>query len=226
MFHGNGNGKEIEDILKARFEKVTRKYVVQKDKKVENSEKSQMQAEDKKEPKMIRENQNVIQEKLVLGYRLNSPNLIDDLYKMTVYSAILGGTASSKLFMNVREKHSLAYTVRSMYLKHKGIMLVTAGIEAEKEPKALEYIQKEIEDMRLGNITENELNEAKVNLVTMYKSCRDNQSSMINFQMGQRILGVVGDIETMIQKINEVKKEDVVEGANRLEKQLTYILTK
>ena len=144
---------------------------------------------------------------------------------MSLYSAILGGTASSKLFMNVREKESLAYTVRSMYLKHKGIMMVTAGIEIDKYEKALTCIKKEIEDMRIGNITDEEVEDAKANLITAYKSFNDKQASIINLYMAQRFLGCVEDIDTMIEEIKNVTKEDVVEIANRLELEITYFLT-
>lgn len=213
----SGNVDEIEmgEIIKNRFQNVERKYNVQNnDNKVTNYI----------ENKIVKENQNVTQGKLVLGYKLENVNLVDDMYAMTLYSAILGGTASSKLFMNVREKQSLAYTVRSTYLKHKGILMVTAGIEIDNYEKALKYIQKEIEDMRLGNITDEEIKDAKVNLVTAYKSYMDKQDSMINLYMGQRYLGVTEDIETMIEKINTVTKEDIIEVANRLKLQITYFL--
>ena len=213
---GNVDETEIEEVLKNRFQEVHRNYkAINNDSKVTNC----------LEAKVISEKQNVNQGKLVLGYRLKDSNAVDDMYKMSLYSAVLGGTASSKLFMNVREKESLAYTVRSSYLKHKGIMMVNAGIEIDKYNKALECIKKEIADMRLGNISDEEINDAKVNLVTAYKSFNDKQSSIINLYMGQRYLGVVEDIETMIKKINDVTKEDVVEVANRLELEITYFLT-
>lgn len=213
----SGNVDEIEmgEIIKNRFQNVDRKY---------NAQNNDNKLTNYIENKIVKENQNVTQGKLVLGYKLENVNLVDDMYAMTLYSAILGGTASSKLFMNVREKQSLAYTVRSMYLKHKGILMVTAGIEIDNYEKALKYIQKEIEDMRLGNIKDEEINDAKVNLVTAYKSYMDKQASMINLYMGQRYLGVTEDIETMIEKINTVTKEDIIEVANRLKLQITYFL--
>lgn len=213
---GNVNEEEIEQVLKERFQKVARKY-----KATNNNNKVTNHPENE----IVTELQNVTQGKLVLGYRLKDTNIVDDMYKMSLYSAILGGTASSKLFMNVREKQSLAYTVRSAYLKSKGLLMVTAGIEIENYAKALEYIRKEIEDMKTGNITEEEIENAKANLVTAYKSFKDRQSSMINLYMGQRYLGVTDDIDTMIEKIKAITKEEIVEVANRLELEITYFLT-
>ena len=218
---GNVDEKEIEGILKNKFQIVSRKYepinneITNKNDKVTNYEQSNI----------VTEKQNVTQGKLVLGYRAQEINLIDDMYKMAMYSAVLGGTASSKLFMNVREKESLAYTVRSMYLKHKGIMMVTAGIEIDKYNKALECIKREIEDMKLGNITDEEVEDARANLITVYKSFNDKQASIINLYMGQRFLGVVEDIETILKKIKDITKEDIVEVANKLNLEITYFLT-
>ena len=213
---GNIEEKELEELLKDKLQTVARKYVAKnKDNKLTNCLESQF----------ITEKQNVTQGKLVLGYRLKDNDLVDNMYTMSLYSASLGGTASSKLFMNVREKESLAYTVRSIYLKNKGIMLVTAGIEIDKYNKALACIKKEIEDMRLGNITDEEIADAKANLVTAYKSFKDKPASIINLYMGQRYLGIVEDIDTMIEKITAITKEEVVEVANKLELEITYFLT-
>lgn len=213
---GNIDEVEIEKIWKEKFQKVSRKYVAKNDdSKVTNY----------LENKIIAEKQNVTQGKLVLGYKLKEADLTEDMYAMSLYSAVLGGTASSKLFMNVREKQSLAYTIRSMYLKHKGILMVTAGIEIDKYEKALQYIQKEIEDMRTGNITEEEIEDAKANLVTAYRSFADKQASIINFYMGQRYLGVIDSIDSMIEKIKAITREDIVNVANRLSLQVTYFLT-
>lgn len=212
---GNVDEEYMEKVWKSRFQKINRNYIAK------NDIKSEIMFEI---PKTVNEIQNVAQGKLVLGYKLDNANLVDDMYPMIVYSAVLGGTASSKLFMNVREKQSLAYTVRSMYLKHKGILLVTAGIEIANYEEALEYIKKEIEDMSIGNISEEELKDAKVNLITAYKSFTDKQSAMINYYMGQRVLGIDDGLEASMEKINAVTKEDVINTAKRLKQQVTYFL--
>ena len=75
------------------------------------------------------------------------------------------------------------------------------------------------------DITDEEIADAKANLITAYKSFNDKQASIINLYMGQRFLGVVEDIDTMIAKITAITKEDVVEVANKLdEKQENVIM--
>ncbi len=177
-----------------------------------------------KEPNVVVEKQNVTQGKLVLGYKIKSQNLVEDFYKMAVYNAILGGTASSKLFNNVREKKSLAYTIRSQYIKHKGAMFVSAGIELENYDIAKECILKEINDMKIGEISEQEINDAKVNLVTLYRSITDSQSASIGWSIGQKLLGAEENVDVVIEKISAVTKEDIVEAANRLKLDTIYYL--
>ena len=174
---------------------------------------------------VVVDHQNVTQGKLVLGYKVAAFRDKLDFYAMTLYSAILGGTASSKLFNNVREKKSLAYTIRSQYIKHKGAMIVSAGIENDKCMLAKNCILKEIEDMRIGEITEEEINAAKVNLVTRFKSFNDSQAALIGWSVGQKLFEGDEDLNVVIEKINAVTKEEIVEVANRLELSITYFLT-
>ena len=178
------------------------------------------------ESKDVVEHQDVIQGKFILGYRLKNVDLVKDYYSMLLYSAILGGTASSKLFMNVREKLSLAYTIRDVYLKHKGAVIVSAGIENDNFDICKEATLKEIEDMKIGNISKEEIDSAKANLVTRYKSLRDSQGAMIGLIIGQELLNSDIDIDDIISNINKITIDDIKEVASRLELQITYFLTK
>ena len=214
---GDVDEERIREIIKDRFEHLERNYDatrLQEDIRINNAA-----------AKVVTDNQDVTQGKLVLGYRVNEHEILDDMYKLILYSAILGGTPSSKLFQNVREKESLAYTIRSSYLKHKGIVLISAGIEIENYEKALQLIGKEVEDMRLGNFTEEEVDDAKIALENAYLSYLDEQTAIINLYMGQRLLGNIQSIEEMIKSIKSITKEDIINIANKLDLKMTYFLT-
>ncbi len=209
---------KVAEQLDNKFENIERNYNEEDlfSKESDYLEKSQVDE--------IVEKQNVIQGKIVLGYKLKSENLAEDFYKMTVYNAILGGTASSKLFNNVREKKSLAYTIRSQYIKQKGAMFVSAGIELENYEIAKECILKEINDMKIGEITEQEINDAKVNLFTLYRSITDSQSALIGWAIGQELLKAEEDVDKVMGKINAVTKDDILEVASRLQYEVCYYL--
>lgn len=169
------------------------------------------------------EHQDVIQGKLVLGYDVDITK--EDLYKAQVYNAILGGSANSKMFQNVREKESLAYTARSTYLKHKQTLLVFAGIEINKYEKALETMKAQVEDMKLGKFTDEDIRDAKVFLENIIRSYYDSQDVLIDLSMGQIVMGMNDSIEEMIQNINEVTREDILYVANKVKLNTEYFLT-
>ena len=211
------NQDEVMNKLKNRFSVIERNFV--------EREMDFYLPEVECEYKEIKESQDVTQGKLVLGYRLVDVDMTKDLEKAILFSTILGGTPGSKLFQNVREKASLAYTIRSGYLKHKGMLMVSAGIEIDKYDEAYELILKQVEDIRNGNFTDEELIDAKSYLINNYKSFYDDQSAVINFYMGQRFLNSDSYIEESIEKMKNITAEDVVEIANKLNLQVTYFLT-
>ena len=144
---------------------------------------------------------------------------------MTLYNTILGASSNSKLFQNVREKASLAYTTRSTYLKHKGVLFVSAGIELDKYEKALELIKIQVDDMRNGNFSDEDLIDAKVFLKNLFNSVKDDQITVIELSIGQFILGVDDTIDEMIAGFEKVTKEDVIEVANKVNLVTNYWLT-
>lgn len=176
------------------------------------------------EEKQIIENMDVVQGKLVLGYDVDLPIGTDSLYKVLVYNAILGSSSNSKLFQNVREKASLAYTIRSSYLKHKGILLLSAGIEADKYDKALELIKVQVDDMKNGNFTDEDIQDAKVFLENLFLSCLDDQTTLIELDIGQFVAGIEDSVEEMVKKIHMVSREDIIEVGNQVKLATTYYL--
>ena len=61
----------------------------------------------------------------------------NDKFVALIYNAILGGTPTSKLFQNVREKNSLAYTASSNFIRQKANILIKCGIDIPNYEKAL-----------------------------------------------------------------------------------------
>lgn len=174
--------------------------------------------------KDIIEHQDVTQGKLVLGYDVNVDK-VKDLYKVQVYNAILGGSSNSKMFQNVREKESLAYTARSTYLKHKSTLMIFAGIEIDKYDKALSTIEKQVEDMRIGEFSDEDIKDAKVFIENIMRSYVDSQDVLIDLSMGQHVMGMKDSIEIMIENVNNVTREDILYVANNVTLNTKYFLT-
>jgi predicted Zn-dependent peptidase len=175
--------------------------------------------------KKVVESLDVNQGKLVMGLNVNVKPFDGNLEKILIYNIILGGSPNSKLFQNIREKESLAYTTKSSYLKHKGILLISAGIDIENYEKTFNAINNQLEDMKKGNFSEDDIKNAITIIKNLYKSFNDEQSQLINLYMGQEMLGARNGIEEIINNAKGVSKKDVIDIANNISLDTVYFMT-
>ena len=171
----------------------------------------------------IQESMEVTQGKLIIGMDLDVDN--EDLrYDIMIYNSIFGGSANSKLFQNVREKASLAYTASSSYYRFKNNIFINCGIEIKNYEKALEIIKQQIEDMKNGDFTEEEVENAKKGIIASIKTIDDEQDTEITYFFSQELSKNKCDIEQYMEKISGVTKENVVDIANKVSINTVYFL--
>ena len=163
------------------------------------------------------EEMDVNQGKLSMGFRTNVGPVDPDYYALVIYASILGGGVHSKLFQNVREKASLAYYAFARLEKLKGLMMVGSGIETENYDKAKEIIIEQVNEIKRGNISDFEFGSSIKTLENGLRAMSDEPLQMIDFYLGQSILGTDDDFESVISKIKEVKTEDVVKVAQKVQ---------
>lgn len=173
----------------------------------------------------VKEFQDTTQSVLALGLKINDVS-IDDFYALNLYNAILGTTPSSKLFQNVREKESLAYTVRSRYYRFKDILVIYAGINKENYQKTLDVINEQLEDMKSGKITEIEFRSAKDSLLSDLLEWKDSKVAMEKMVYSNLIAFKDSNItiENMREKINNVTMKDVIDVAKKVELKKVFLL--
>ena len=169
------------------------------------------------------EKMDVMQGKLVVGLDVNSQNE-DEKYNVMIYNTILGGSANSKIFQNVREKANLAYEAGSRYFKYKDNIFVSCGIEISNYEKALNLVKKQLEDMKNGDFTEEEVENAKKAIISSIKTIDDEQDTSITYYFGQEMSGNQKSVEEYIERIGRVTKEDVMQVANKVEINTIYFL--
>lgn len=175
--------------------------------------------------KSVHENFDVTQAKLTLGLRTNIP-FSHPLYNASVlFSNILGGGASSKLFKNVREKASLCYYIFSRVEKYKGIMLISSGIEAENRQKAMDLIQIEMDKMVTGLFDDDDVKMAKDSLSSAVRSITDYPNSFMNFYYSQKMSGKPFDMAGLLKKIELVTKEEIIEAGKRMTLDTVYFFS-
>lgn len=171
----------------------------------------------------VQESMDVTQGKLIIGMDLD----IDDdnlRFDVMIYNSIFGGSANSKLFQNVREKASLAYTASSSYYRFKNNIFINCGIEIKNYEKALEIIKQQIEDMKKGDFTDEEVENAKKGIIASIKTIDDEQDTEITYFFSQELSKSKCNIEQYMQRISEVTKDNVVDVANKVSINTVYFL--
>nr|WP_272879791.1 pitrilysin family protein [Sulfoacidibacillus ferrooxidans] len=181
------------------------------------------QMSDKTE-RVVIEEMEVSQGKLNVGLRAQSSYEKDDYPALVVYNGILGGFPHSKLFINVREKSSLAYYASSRLEGLKGLLFIQSGIQMSNFERAKDIIKQQLEDMRKGLITDDELNFTKKGLINQYLQSDDQPFTGAVLQMYSRFTGRERSVTQLIEDVRKVTKEDVVAVAQGITSELVYFL--
>lgn len=172
--------------------------------------------------KIVDEKEDVTQGKLIIG--LNAPN--ENKFAVSLYNAILGGGANSKLFQNVREKASLAYYAGSRYLRRKNAITIITGIELPNYDKAVKIIKQQIEDMKNEKITEDEFKKARKLIVSNIQAIKESQEDTIAFEFDQDLFEENLSIEEYMKNISDVTIQDVFNVAKQVKINTIYYLKK
>lgn len=167
---------------------------------------------------------NVLQGKLVIGYRTYTDRFDPMYYPLQLFNVVFGGMPSSKLFMNLREKESLCYFVGSKVDKLKGIMYIVSGIDFDKFEKATALIDAEFEEMLKGNFTDEDISMARKSIISSLRAIVDYPNSFSNFYYNQNMLNDPVDIEHFVSLFEAVTKEEIIEAGKRIKKDTIYFL--
>ena len=177
--------------------------------------------------KEVKETMDIAQGKLVMGYRCNVDYLDEEkYYSLLLGSRILGGGADSKLFINVREKESLCYTIYSTIQKSKSTMMVCSGIEAQNYEKTVNLVKEQVQKLKDGDITESEISNAKTAFINSLNSLNDEIGRISDFYFSQSISKNKSDLDQIKNMINKSTKEDIVEAVKNIELDTIYFLSK
>jgi predicted Zn-dependent peptidase len=177
------------------------------------------------EVKRVEEPMDVSQGQLCLGFRTQIEANSPDYFPLAIYNGILGGGVHSKLFQNVREKESLAYTTFTRMEKFKGLLIAASGIEIANREKAENIMLEQLKAIRGGNITDLEMEATKKSFETGIKSMQDSQGAMVDFFLSQLLSGEQYSAEAFLDRLMQVEKQDVVRVAEKITLDTVYFLT-
>ena len=172
------------------------------------------------------ESMDLVQGKVCLYYTCERALSEEERYVMLVASNIYGGTASSRLFKNVREKQSLCYYCAAAYNGFSASMRVDSGVEHQNCDKAIEAVQKELSDLITGEITDKEIAETKLVLLNSLDAIYDGLHGLEAWYLNETIRGTWVDPQEAKSRIEAVTKEQVKDVLSLLHLNVVYKLTK
>lgn len=179
----------------------------------------------KQETRQVFEKQDMKQGKLQVGFNTPITFFHSDFPKMQVMNGVLGGFAHSKLFMNVREKESMAYTINSVYSANYGLLYVMAGIDAQLEEKAVKMIQEQLDAIKEGEVTDMEVEQTVALLANSIRSAFDSARGQIELYDQYKQLDEDFNADKLIAKWNAVSIEDIQQMASSIQLELIYLLS-
>ena len=174
----------------------------------------------------VTEEMDVTQGKLAMGFRTGGVTMDSPDYPaLLVCNALYGGSANSRLFLNVREKLSLCYYASSMLDKIKGLMVVSSGVEFADFDRAQEAILAQLEEIREGRFTEAELNAAVRTVVNSLRGRLDSQGQLEDDQLTRLLFHSDREGEDLIRAVEQVTAEQAAQAARRIRLDTVYRLT-
>jgi predicted Zn-dependent peptidase len=212
-------GDVKEDVVKSLADDLL-KFEERSPKKIETSE---QQLKDKVQE--IKEEQDVKQGKLNIGYRTNIIYGDSDYFALQLFNGIFGGFSHSKLFINVREKASLAYYVSSRLESHKGLMMVMSGIDLKNYDQAVGIIRDQLEAMKKGDFTDQELVQTKAVIRNQILETIDTSRGLTEILYHNVVAGKEIKLDQWITDMEKTTKEEIIAVANKIKLDTIYFLT-
>ncbi|MCH6266282.1 MULTISPECIES: EF-P 5-aminopentanol modification-associated protein YfmF [Neobacillus] len=173
----------------------------------------------------VKEVQDVKQGKLNMGYRTNIVFGNPDYFALQVFNGIFGGFAHSKLFINVREKASLAYYAASRLESHKGLMMVMSGIDNKNYDQAVKIIREQMEAMQKGDFTDDELVQTKAVIRNQILETIDTSRGLLELLYHNVVANQDIKLESWITDMLKITKEEIIAVANKINLDTIYFLT-
>jgi len=166
----------------------------------------------------------VSQGKLCMGFTTPITNRDPDFPAMQVMNVIFGSGMTSKLFVNVREKMSLCYSIGSGYYGTKGILTVSAGIDFDKEELVKQEVLHQLQLCREGQISQEELNAAREAVINSLLTTHDSPGAIEGFYATAALSGMALRHGDYLAAVKQVRLEDVIRAARSVQLHTTYFL--
>ncbi len=176
-----------------------------------------------KKVKKIKEKSKFLETCLVNIYSLNNLDKKDKIINFYFYNYLLGGGLNSKLYQLLREKNSLCYGIKSMYLKYDNLLVIETSLKKADVNKAQKLINQALREMKNGNFSIDEVNNAKESFIFSLNLALDNLGGIMN----NYVFNILDDlplIDERIKLIKDIKKEDIMNVAKKIKPNISLVL--
>ncbi|MDM5198930.1 pitrilysin family protein [Fictibacillus enclensis] len=214
----------VGDVSRNALQELAKKHFVFPQDRMEPKRTSPTGKQRVDEVKEVFEEQEVQQGKLHMGYRTYITYSDPEYLALQVFNGVFGGFSHSKLFMNVREKESLAYYAASRFESHKGIIFVMSGIETKNYEKTVKIINEQLEEIRNGNITDGELEQTKAMIRNQILETVDDSTGLVEVLYHEVVSRHKRTIEEWLDGIQNVTKEQVRDVSQKIQLDTIYFL--
>jgi len=219
LYCGSSDPKRVESAIKSTFKELPERNVADMPKT------TIIYSPLTDTPRRFAETLDVSQGKLTVGFRMGDTMKNPDYTALMLFNALYGGSISSKLFLNVRERLSLCYYASSMLDKHKGILLVSSGVDFANFDTALDEILAQLEDVKNSEISEWEFTSAKRSVITSVKSALDRPGGLEELYFDSAVATVCYDPVELSNMVEATTLERVVNIAFGIKTDSLYLLS-
>ncbi|MDR1674504.1 MAG: insulinase family protein [Oscillospiraceae bacterium] len=209
---GVSENPSVKEILTEQFGKISRD-----DRLYEFKTPSPL----KKEVRIAGESLDVNQANIVMAFKTGA----DGYYQQKLFNTILGETPFSKLFVNVREKQSLCYYCSSSFNNLKNTVAVSCGIEKSNSELVKTEISRQIDGIKAGNFTQEEIDNSVLSIINSLKSVGDTPSSYVNWCFSNLVRGETLTPEEEIARYRSVTKQQIIEAAEGFALDTVYLVS-
>ena len=172
----------------------------------------------------LTETMEVSQGKLCMGFTTTITNRCPEFPAMQILNTIFGAGMTSKLFMNIREKMSLCYSIGSGYYGSKGIVTVSAGIDFDKEEVTRQEVLRQLSACQSGDISEEELTAARQAILSSLRGTHDSPGAIEGYYATAALSGIGMTPAEYMAAVEATTREQVVAAANTITLHTTYFL--
>lgn len=174
----------------------------------------------------VYEYRDITQSSVFMLWSTHQDALDENYYGLRLGNAMFGQYPSSLLFQEVREKHSLCYSIYANLISFDGALGVSTGVEKADVEKAVSLIQEQFKRIIDGDFDDALLETTRTMMINSLVATKDSMSSLMAQAYQNAVLRQTQSIDDRIEKVRNVKREDVQRAFSLCRHQLTFVVSK